>query len=205
MDELELLKNEWNKDSGEFKEYSEKEIYEMIKYKSVSVTKTLLLIGMIEVILWTLYSYLDKEFPYVRIGMFLVFTAIIIILFRKMKTGQNSISLMKNILNLRTLILGYAGISLILAVIDGILHFDHYTRDFMAGFNDGWNTKHRMNAELTNPDQLTPVTGNYIAFGVFLLMGLLFLYIIYKMTYGKVLLDLRKNYKELSSHEEKPF
>lgn len=202
MDELELLKKDWNKESEDFKEYSEKEIYEMIKHKSVSTTKTLLLIGMIELILWTLYSYLDKQFPYARLGMFLIFTTMIIILFRKLKAGQSSISLMKDILNLRTLILVYACISLILAVVDGIIHFDHNTRDFMAGFKDGWNTKHHINAELTNPDQLMPVTANYITFGIFLLIGLLLLYIMYKMTYGKILIDLRKNYKELSSHEE---
>ena len=205
MDELELLKKDWNKESGDFKEYSEKEIYTMIKHKSVSITKKLFIIGIVEVILWTLYSYLDKQFPYIRMGMFLVFMAIIITLFQKMKTGQNSISLMKSILNLRTLILGYACISLILAVVDGIIHFDHNTRDFMAGFKDGWNTRHHMDAALTDPNQLMPVTGNYIAFGIFLLIGLFLLYIIYKMTYGKILMDLRKNYKELSSHEEKPF
>lgn len=202
MEELELLKKDWNKESDDFKEYSEKEIYTMIKYKSVSITKTLLLIGILEIILWTLYGYLDKQFPYVRMGMFLVFTGIIIILFRKMKTGQDSISLMKNILNLRALILWYAGISLMLAVADGIIHFDHNTRDFMAGFKDGWNTSHHMNAALTDPEKLHPVIGNYIAFGIFLIIGLSLLYIIYKKTYGKILQDLRKNYKELKSQEE---
>lgn len=205
MEDLELLKKDWNKESGDFKEYSEKEIYTMIKHKSVSITKKLLLIGIIEVILWTLYSCMDKQFPYIRMGMFLVFMGVIIILFRKMKTGQNSIALMKSILNLRMLILGYACISLILAVVDGIIYFDHNTRDFMAGFKDGWNTRHHMNAAPADPNQLIPVTGNYIAFGIVLLIGLLFLYIIYKMTYGKILLDLRKNYKELSLQEKNQF
>ncbi|WP_126652069.1 hypothetical protein [Chryseobacterium aureum] len=205
MDELELLKKDWNKESGDFKEYSEKEIDEMIKHKSVSITKTLLLIGTVEVILWTLFGYLDEQFPYVRVGMFLAFITMVIILFRKLKAGQSSISLMKNILNLRTLILGYACISLVLAVADGIIHFDHNTRDFMAGFKDGWNTKHHVNTELTDPDKLTLVTANYLTFGLFLLIALLFLFIIYKITYGKILTDLRKNYRELSSHEEKLF
>ncbi|MFZ4930108.1 hypothetical protein [Chryseobacterium sp. Mn2064] len=202
MEELELLKKDWNKESDDFKEYSEKEIYTMIKHKSVSITKILLLIGLVEVILWTLYGYLNKEFPYIRTGMFLVFTGIIITLFRRIKTGQESIHLMKNILNLRTLILGYAVVSLILVVADGIIHFDHNTRDFMAGFNDGWNTKHHMNAELTDPDKLHPVIGNYITFGVFLVTGMFLLYLIYKKTYGKILQDLRKNYKELNRQEK---
>ncbi len=203
MDELELLKKDWNKDSADFKEYSEKEVYNMIKNKSVSITRTLLLIGLIEVVLWSLYGYLDQEFPYIRISMFLVFTGLIIFLFNRMKTGQNSISLMKSILNLRRLILGYACISLILLVTDNILHFDHNVRDFMAGAKDGWNSNHHTKALPTNPDTMMPGTANYIIFGIVVLIGFYILYLIYKRSYGKILQDLRKNYKELSLQEEK--
>ncbi|PKF74236.1 hypothetical protein [Chryseobacterium sp. PMSZPI] len=203
MEELELLKKDWNKESKEFHEYSENEIYKMIQHKSVSVTKTLLFIGLIEVVLWTLYGYLNKEFPYVRIGMFLIFTGWIIFLFRKMKTGQDSITLMKSILNVRRLILGYAFISLILIVVDSIIHFDHNTRDFMAGFKDGWNKGHGANALPANPNIITPELWNYVLFGIFLIIGLYLLFVLYKRTYGKILQDLRKNYKELSNQEDK--
>ncbi|WP_312304497.1 hypothetical protein [Chryseobacterium sp.] len=202
MEELELLKKDWNRESDDFKEYSENEIYNMIKHKSVSITKTLLIIGLIEVILWTLYGYLDQQFPYIRIAMFLVFTGSIIFLFNRMKTGQNSIVLMKNILNMRKLILGYAGISLVLAIIDSIIHFDHNTRDFMAGARDGWNEGHGSNTLSTNPEVMLPSFINYFVFGICLLIGFYLLYVIYKKTYGKILQDLRKNYKELSRHEE---
>ncbi len=203
MDELELLKKDWNKESDDFKEYSENEIYSMIKHKSVSITRTLLLIGFIEVVLWTLYGYLDDQFPYVRVAMFAAFTGLIIFLFCRMKTGQDSVSLMKSILTLRRLILGYAFISLVLVIIDGVIHFDHNTRDFMAGSRDGWNSTHHTEALPTNPDTMMPGTANYIVFGIFVLIGLYILYVIYKRTYGKVLQDLRKNYKELSLQEEK--
>ncbi|AZA77759.1 hypothetical protein EG347_09620 [Chryseobacterium sp. G0186] len=203
MDELELLKKDWNKELDDFKEYSENEIYKMIKNKSVSMTKTLLIIGLVEMVLWALYGYLNKEFPYIRMTMFFGFTAAIIFLFRKMKTGQDSITLMKSILNMRTLILGYAGISLVLAVTDNIIQFDHNTRDFMAGLKDGYNTSYNTNTLPTNPDTMMPGMANYIIFGIFTLIGLYILYIIYKRTYGKILQDLRKNYKELSLQEEK--
>lgn len=203
MDELELLKKDWNKESEDFKEYSDNEIYNMIKNKSVSITKTLLLIGAIEVVLWTLYGYLDKQFPYIRITMFLVFAGLIVFLFRKMKTGQNSITLMKSILNLRILILGYACISLLLTMVDSIIHFDHNTKDFMAGLKDGYNSSYDVKALPTNPDTMMPGTANYIIFGIIVLIGFYILYKIYKRTYGKILQDLRKNYKELSRQEEK--
>lgn len=205
MDELELLKKDWNKESVGFKEYSEKDIYNMIKNKSVSVTRTLLFIGLIEVSLWSLYGYLDQEFPYVRIAMFIVFTGSIIFLFNRMKTEQNSISLMRSILNLRRLILGYACISLILLVTDNILHFDHNVRNFMAGFKEGQRSVYDkgINTPPINPDTIVPVTANYIIFGIVLLITFYLLYRVYKRTYGKILQDLRKNYKELSYQDEK--
>ena len=203
MDELELLKKDWNKESDDFKEYSEIEIYNMIKHKSVSITKTLLIIGLVEVVLWTLYGYLDEQFPYMRVALFLVFTGLIIFLFRTMKTRQDSITLMKSILNLRRLILGYAFVSLVLAIVYSIIHFDHNTRDFMAGAKDGWNERHGVNTLHTNPDTMMPGIANYIIFGIFVVIGLYILYVIYKRTYGKILQDLRKNYKELSLQEER--
>lgn len=205
MDELELLKKDWNKESDEFKEYSENEIYGMIRHRSISITKTLLIIGLIEVILWSLCGYLNNEFPYVRMGLFLIFTTWIIFLFRRMKIEQDSIALMKSILALRRLILGYACISLILAVIDNIIHFDHNTKDFMAGANEGWNERHTTNTLSTNPDTLIPGAANYIIFGTCVLIGFYVLYLIYKGTYGKILMNLRKNYKELRHQEEKAF
>lgn len=203
MEELELLKKDWNKEPDNFKEYSEKEIYDMIKHKSVSITKTLLIIGCIEVVLWTLYGYLDGQFPYARIAMFLAFTGLIIFLFRKMKTGQDSITLMKSILNMRKLILGYACMSFILIITDSIIHFDHNTRDFMAGWHDGWNKTHKINTSTTDPDMMIPVVRNYITYGIVILIAFYLLYVVYKITYGKILQDLRKNYRELSVQEEK--
>lgn len=204
MEELELLKKEWNKDEGEFKNYSENEIYSMIKHRSVSVAKTLLVIGLIEIILWSVYGYINGEFPYLRIILFSGFIILAILLFRKLKTGQNSLSLMKNILNLRKLIFGYAGISFFLVILDNLIHFDLYTKDFMAGAKDGWNKGHHIVTH-TNPESMDPELGNYALFGFCMLVSFYLLYLIYKRTYGKILSDLRKNYRELSKAEEKPF
>lgn len=199
MEELELLKKDWNKESKEFKNYSEEDIYKMIKHKSVSVTRVLCLIGSIEIILWALFGYIDEQFPIIRMGLFAVFFALIIYFYFKMKAEENSISLMKNILKVRKVIMVYTGISLLLIIIDNILHFDFYTKDFMAGIHDG-----RASCKLhtTNPEQMAPELGNYIIFGISLLILTYFLFRIYKSTYGKILFNLKKNYKELSKVEE---
>lgn len=204
MEDLELLKKDWNKEEGRFKDYSENEIYTMIKSRSVSVAKILFIFGLIEILLWSVYGYIDGEFPYLRMMMFSVFMILAVVLFQKLKAGQDSLSLMKSILNIRKLIFGYAGLSFFLIILDNLIHFNHYTRDFMAGARDGWNND-RSSAVPTDPDSMVPGLGNYFIFGFCMLLSFYILYIIYKSTYGKILSDLRKNYRELSNTEEKVF
>ncbi|MDH6250779.1 sterol desaturase/sphingolipid hydroxylase (fatty acid hydroxylase superfamily) [Chryseobacterium sp. H1D6B] len=198
MEELELLKKDWNKESDEFKNYSEQEIYKMIKKNSTSVAKFLVLIGLTEISIWSAYGYFEGEFPIVRVVLFVFFFGLVIYLYHRMKAENKSTSLMKNILNLRKVVLGYAGASLFLIIVDHIFHFKYYTRDFMAGIHDG----SRGNPyKTTNPDTAFPQFGNYAVFGIVFLVTLYLLYLIYKKTYGKVLTGLRKNYKELSRAE----
>ncbi|MGE8526473.1 hypothetical protein [Chryseobacterium rhizosphaerae] len=203
MEELELLKKDWNKESEEFKEYSENEIDGMMKHKSVSMTKNLLIIGLIEIVLWTFYGYMNGQFPYIRMVLFFAFMTGIIFLFRKMTAGQNSITLMKAILNLRKLVLSYACISLLLAIVDSVIHFEHNTKEVMAGFKDGWGRSSSVEKLSTDPGIMVPGWGNYLVFGICLLIVFYLLYAIYNRTYGKILKNLRKNYKELSLQEEK--
>jgi len=198
MDDLELLKKDWNKDSDKFTTYSEQEIYKMIQQNSTSAARLLLLIGLTEMLIWTVYGYFYHRFPVERTVLFLVFFVLVIYLYQRMKAESSSIVLMKTILNLRYAILGYAGISLLLIIVDNILHFNEYTRDFMAGVHDGGSGNPY---RTTHPDTFVPEFGNYAVFGIVLFAVLCLLYLIYKKTYGKVLANLRKNYKELSKAE----
>ncbi|KFF13289.1 hypothetical protein IW15_05700 [Chryseobacterium soli] len=198
MDELELLKKDWNKDSDEFTIYSEQEIYKMIQQNSTSAAKLLFLIGLAEMLIWTGYGYFYHQFPVERTVVFLVFFVLVIYLYQRMKAESTSIALMKTILNLRNTILGYAGISLLLIIVDNIFHFNEYTRDFMAGIHDGGSGNPY---RTTHPDTFVPEFGNYVIFGIVLFAVLCLLYVIYKKTYGKVLTNLKKNYRELSRAE----
>ncbi|MCY0968649.1 hypothetical protein [Chryseobacterium wangxinyae] len=200
MDELELLKADWSKESKGFKEYSENEIYNMIKQRSVSITKILFLIGLIELSLWAVYGYIDGQFPGLRIALFALFFALTLYFFLKVKIEKSSMLLMKGILNIKRVILGYAVISFLLIVIDNIFNFNDYTKDFLAGVKDGY---HHNNLYTTDPQLLNPQLGIYIIFAVLLLFFMYILFLIYKSTYGKILSHLRKNYKELSEIEEK--
>lgn len=198
MDELEFLKKDWNKESDEFKRYSEKEIYGMIKKNSTSAAKVLLIMGLTEILIWSTYGYLEGDFPALRMGLFVAFFGFVIYLYGRMKAEHTSSALMKNILNLRKAVLAYAGISLFLIVADHLLYFSDYTRDFMAGIHDGYRGN---SYKMTNPDIFAPEIGNYAVFAIVLLIALYLLYLIYKKTYGKVLANLRKNYIELNRAE----
>ena len=58
MDELDLLKKDWNKETAEFKSYSDSDIYPMIHKRSSSIVKTLFYISVAELVFWLLASIL---------------------------------------------------------------------------------------------------------------------------------------------------
>ena len=104
MDELEILKKGWNNEFDEFKNYSEKEIYSMIKRKSISVTKNLVFIGLIEIALWSIYGFIDGKLPVFRMVILASFFTMIIYFYFRIKAHKNSVSLMRAILNIRKVI-----------------------------------------------------------------------------------------------------
>lgn len=53
MKELDLLKKDWQKNSGSFQQISETEIYKMIHRKSSSIVKWILIISILEISFWT--------------------------------------------------------------------------------------------------------------------------------------------------------
>lgn len=52
MDELELLKKDWQKDDNNYPKKSYNEIYKMILKKSSSIVKWIFIISILEFILW---------------------------------------------------------------------------------------------------------------------------------------------------------
>ena len=52
MDELELLKKDWQKDNAEYPKLSKQEIFPMLLKKSSSIVKILFYISVIELLLW---------------------------------------------------------------------------------------------------------------------------------------------------------
>ena len=64
MDELELLKKDWQKEGNSYPKLTYNEIYRMILKKSSSIVKWIFIISIIEFVLWTVISYALKDADY---------------------------------------------------------------------------------------------------------------------------------------------
>ena len=64
MDELELLKNDWQKDNANYPKLTYDEIYKMLLKKSSSIVKWIFIISILEFIFWALISYMLKDADY---------------------------------------------------------------------------------------------------------------------------------------------
>ncbi|MDV2448593.1 hypothetical protein CMU93_13905 [Elizabethkingia anophelis] len=199
MDELELLKKDWNNESENFRTYSTKDIYGMIRKKTMSITKILLLTGFAEAMLWTAFYYADRSFSVYRLIIFLLFFLLILYFYYRLNANRDVKELMQNIFRLRTIILGYAIISGLLIIFDNIINYKNYTQHAMAGFREGWNELPRNSVD---PESLIPGLTGYVIFGIALCFVVFIIYSIYKRSYGNILHKLRANYKELTKLEE---
>lgn len=208
MEDLELLKNYWNKNSDEFKNYSEKELFQMIRKNTFSISKLLLIIGLIEVSLWLILFYLDSydeglklDFNLIsRIILFICFIGSITFCFFKIKVESNSKKLISQILQLRKIILSYVIIMFSSVVLFNILKFKNNSQDFIRGYIAGYNEDTHHGKKISVED-FNPWFG-YTGFAIILIIVLFILIIVYKKVYGKLLLKLESNLKELKKIQD---
>ena len=209
MDELELLKKDWNKNKTEYKSYSETDIYPMLHKKSSSIVKTLFYISVAELVFWLLVSYLpyvfsDKMkarldesyenpiFVILTIIGFLVIALFVYLLYKSHKsisTTDNAKKLMESILKTRKVIKYYVLYNLVMIFISIplSLYFEYNQNiefhDQVAAFDSSQMTV------------LYAVTTLVTA----LFIGIIWLF--YKLLYGILLKRLNRNYDELKKLE----
>ncbi|MCV2487128.1 hypothetical protein OD917_19505 [Flavobacterium sp. SH_e] len=205
MKELDLLKKDWQKNSGSFQQISETEIYRMIHKKSSSIVKWILIISILEISFWTfsnLFINTDdvlRKMNHPEIVMalefltyfnYIVVLIFVYIFYKNYKTISTTIatkSLMSAILKTRKTVQYYVWYNLGMIVITAILSF------FIAF--------------VYNPDmeflrEKLAMNGK----AMFVTIGILFLVILgffglfwcfYRIIYGTLLRRLYANYKEL--------
>ncbi len=210
MDELELLKKDWNKSEGKFKVFSETDIYPMIHKRSSSIVKTLFYISIAELVFWIVINsipyFSSAEFRTKINDMYgngtlmlglTIFSYAIIILFiyllfkahKSISVIDNAKTLMQNILKTRKVIKWYVIYNLIVAFLSFAFGL-YYT--------------------LTHDPVITSKLENYNDKQLFLLLSImivvtavfvLLIWLFYKLIYGILLKRLNRNYNELKKLE----
>lgn len=205
MEELDLLKKDWNKEPTE-KKLSAQDIYPMLYKKSSSIVKTLFYISIAELAFWMLISILPlflsaeykKNMESIYTDTFLftgltIFGYVIILLFiyllyksyKSISTTDNAKKLMANILKTRKVIKYYVLYNLVMGAVSLII-----------------STVYNLNNNSEAIESVNKLGENgYIVFiGIMILFALVFLVVLwlfYRLIYGLLLKRLNRNYREL--------
>jgi cytochrome bd-type quinol oxidase subunit 2 len=188
MDELDKLKNSWNKAGNTYPKFSERDIYAMLHKKSSSEVKWILIISLMEFAVWgilmgatTIAGTDYKQAPFLDIVDYLhyvvlvVFILVFYINFRKISSERPVKELMKNIITVRRIVKGYVVYMVCMiafGLICGLLMYDDYNP--------------------TNSN--TPVL---IVGFIFIPLLILLITFVYNLLYGRLLKKLNNNYIEL--------
>ncbi|WP_369999988.1 hypothetical protein [Winogradskyella sp.] len=209
MDELELLKKDWNKDKSDYKNYSDTDIYPMLHKKSSSIVKTLFYISVAELVFWLLVSYLpylfsDKMkarldesyenplFVILTIFGFLVIGVFVYLLYKSHKsisTTDSAKKLMESILRTRKVIKYYVLYNLVMIFIS--IPLSMY-------FEYNQNIQFHDQVAAFDSSQMTVLYAVTILITA-VFIGLIWLF--YRLLYGILLKRLNRNYDELKKLE----
>lgn len=207
MEELDLLKKAWQKDSHQFEQVSETQIYKMLHTKSSSIVKWILIISVIEVVCWTVISVIwntdeymrklhaENTIIYFRILNFINYAVILWFIYHfyrnyiKISTTASTKQLMHDILKTRKTVQYYVWYNLLMAVVS-----------LVAGFIIQFNFNPKM--EMLK-DKIAHESNYHtlcILLGVILLTFIVIVgafWGFYRILYGILLRKLSTNYKEL--------
>ena len=210
MDELELLKKDWDKSIKKYPNLSKEEIYNIISKRSSSIVKWIFIISILEFILWTALSFfgdstevLEKiqanDFAFIYYTMIIISYIIIFVFmylfyknYRNIAVTENTKVLMEKILKTRKTVKQYVIYNLsmmALVILLGIIMELSTSPETQILLTD-IESKGENNIFIF---YLIITIVSLIAIAVILSLFLGFYYLIY----GLLLKRLKKNYKEL--------
>ncbi|MDA9646809.1 hypothetical protein N9S93_01955 [Flavobacteriaceae bacterium] len=210
MDELDLLKKDWDKSTKKYPNLSKEEIYSIISKRSSSIVKWIFIISILEFILWTALSFfgdstevLEKiqanDFAFIYYTMIIISYIIIFVFmylfyknYRNIAVTENTKVLMEKILKTRKTVKQYVIYNLsmmALVILLGIIMELSTSPETQILLTD-IESKGENNIFIF---YLIITIVSLIAIAVILSLFLGFYYLIY----GLLLKRLKKNYKEL--------
>ena len=212
MDELELLKKDWQKKSESgFIKKSSKELYAMIHKKSSSIVKTLFYISIAELVFWALANLAplfasteyknrldevygnDISFNILNIIHYSITIIFIYLLFKSYKSifvTDSAKRLMEKILHTRKIVKYYVVCILVLFFIM-FVHTLHFALEHDPN----------LSAEL-KVGSSAEMTSLIIKCAIAIAVVLVIFWFFYKLIYGVLIKRLNRNYSELKKLEE---
>lgn len=211
MDELELLKKDWQKKEKNLPKLSYDDIYKMIWKKSSSFVKWIFYISIIEFVFWLALSFVpinndelnvDGNQTFRIINKTLDITYYFVLIFfiylfyrnyKKISAMDNARNLMKKIIKTRKTVMQYVWFNLIYFAILMIIIAVEYVM---------MNPDAEINATITNSDNSVIywlVAGLFLI--VFIVVFAVVIWLFYRLVYGILLKRLKENYKELKKLE----
>ena len=216
MDELELLKKDWQQKEEQLPKLSYNEIYTMIWKKSSSIVKWIFYVSIAELIFWIILAILPflftdfqeilsgiddgftKTFMWVSntitFGIILTFIYFLYNAYRSITVVDNVKSLMESILRTRKIVKYYVGYNVIMAIlvftysIYHVLTHDENAKQLLKGIRED-----------DSEFKFWIIVVFISALGIMLMVG--FIWLFYRLIYGFLLKKLNRNYKELKRLE----
>ncbi len=210
MDELELLKKDWQKDTAEYPKVTAKEIYPLLLKKSSSLVKWIFYISIAELVFWILINsipyFSSEEYRTDLANMYgnktvllgiTIFSYTVILIFvyllyksyKSISVTDNAKRLMESIIKTRKIIKYYVIYNLIVAFLSMVfgLYYSVYKNPEIS----------QKFAEFSDKQMFKATVLMIFVVAVFVLIIWLF----YRLIYGILLKRLNRNYKELKKLE----
>jgi hypothetical protein len=214
MDELDLLKSQWQTREHQFPVLSFNDIYKMLLKKSSSIVKWIFIISIGELLFWTILAFLvpessksfmtemgmDTVFLIINIVNYTVFAFFIFLFWKNHKRIQVTDSvkeLMENILKTRKTVKYFViyNVSTAVSLMVGVNIFYYLNKEALAAAVQ----KSSLEYNAVPPEMFTKMffIGQIVGGIIMVVFVLLF----YFLVYGFLLKRLKRNYYELEKME----
>lgn len=214
MDELDLLKKQWQKQEHEFPKLTHNDLYKMLLKKSSSIVKWIFYISVAEIVFWTILIFFIPDSSYklneslglntvmilLNILNYCVFGVFIYLFYKNYKRIQITDTikdLMRNILRTRKTVTCFViyNVSATAIILLGINIFYYFHQDRLYEL---------MKQSFSYYNSITQEEFVSIFFITQLVVGIVFIGLIllfYRIVYGILLRRLSKNFKKLKEIE----
>lgn len=209
MDELDLLKKDWQRQEKSFPKIQSDEIYVMIHKKSSSIVRWIFIISVFEFLFWiilslitnndTLYQEIEDFYYFetaISVLYWIILVVFIVLFYKNFKKISNTSSvkpLMQNILRVRKIVNMYVwyNIGMFIFISIAVLVLIYTQDQSFLFYSDDKNYSKNLIFWML----LTTFTI------VFLAIAVAILWLFYRLLYGILLKRLQTNYKSLSELE----